>query len=369
MSAGGQQSQPPNKIDGAMALVRTAWTEDRVRLAMEGLRSRRVRRVRRRQRALLGITLVLVGGAGGWGARRFFTQPASTLQLVQTTTVPPADGVVRLPDGSSAVPLGASDRVELVEFSAHKRRIRLVAGAARFAVAPDRARPFVVEAGAVTVEAIGTRFVVTQDGERVAVTMEEGSVKVTWPHGHTTLVAGQRGEFPPVASAGPVRRGEKKSSPTGSRQAWRSLGQRGHYEEAFEALSAAGPTAVPDEAGALLDAADVARLSGHPRQAVPHLTRMLNRFSTDPRAPFAAFTMGLVYLQELGRPGEAADAFARARRFQPSGILAEDALAREVEAAFRAGDTERAHRQAMVYVRLYPQGRRLHAVRRHGALE
>jgi hypothetical protein len=72
-------------------------------------------------------------------------------------------------------------------------------------------------------------------------------------------------------------------------------------------------------------------------------------------------------LDELGRPGEAAAAFARARA--AGGPLAEDALAREVEAASRAGDTTRSRELAREYQTLYPKGRRTKAVSKFGGLD
>ena len=115
----------------------------------------------------------------------------------------------------------------------------------------------------------------------------------------------------------------------------------------------------------LLLAADVARLSHHSGQAVTPLRRLLASFPGDPRAPLAAFTLGRVLLDELGRPREAAEAFARAR----SGAMAEDALAREVEAWSRAGDSATARTRAELYLQLYPKGRRDRSVRRYGGLE
>jgi len=53
---------------------------------------------------------------------------------------------------------------------------------------------------------------------------------------------------------------------------------------------------------------------------------------------WAAFTLGRVLLDELGRPSEAVDAFPLAR--SSGGPLAEDALAREVEALSRAGERQ-----------------------------
>jgi transmembrane sensor len=52
----------------------------------------------------------------------------------------------------------------------------------------------------------------------------------------------------------------------------------------------------------------------------------------------------------------------------PSGGLAQDALAREVEAWARAGAADRARSAATEYARLYPTGRRLAAVRDLGGI-
>jgi transmembrane sensor len=89
--------------------------------------------------------------------------------------------------------------------------------------------------------------------------------------------------------------------------------------------------------------------------------------ASDPRAGLASFTLGRVLLDELGRPREAADAFARAR--QAGGPLAEDALAREVEATARAGDKVRSRELAGEYQALYPNGRRAKAVSRWSGLD
>lgn len=116
-------------------------------------------------------------------------------------------------------------------------------------------------------------------------------------------------------------------------------------------------------------ASDVARLSGHASDAVDPLRRVMRDHASDPRAPLGAFTLGRVLLDELGRPAEAATAFARARSLAPGGPLEEDALAREVEAWSRAGDTNKAREAADLYLATFPSGRRLHSVRRFGGLE
>jgi transmembrane sensor len=124
---------------------------------------------------------------------------------------------------------------------------------------------------------------------------------------------------------------------------------------------------VRDETADLLLAADTARLSGDPGAAVPYLERVVRNHAGDPRAGLASFTLGRVLLDELGRPSEAADAFARARK--GGGPLAEDALAREVEATARAGDTVRSQELAREYQALYPNGRRAKSVSRWGGLD
>jgi transmembrane sensor len=83
----------------------------------------------------------------------------------------------------------------------------------------------------------------------------------------------------------------------------------------------------------------------------------------------AAFTLGRVLLEELGQPNEAAAAFARAEALAPRGALAQDAIAREVEAWSRAGEVSRARARAEEYLRRYPEGRRIRSVRHFGGID
>jgi len=128
-------------------------------------------------------------------------------------------------------------------------------------------------------------------------------------------------------------------------------------------------TPVAPDIEVLMRSADAARRAGHPAQAIPYLRRLLREHPGDARAPLAAFTLGRIFLAELGQPTDAADAFALARRLAPRGPMASHALAREVEAAARGGDVARARRLAETYAAHYPAGPQLAAVRRHGGIE
>lgn len=148
---------------------------------------------------------------------------------------------------------------------------------------------------------------------------------------------------------------------------WRALAREQDYARAYEAMRAE-PKPVRDEAEDLLLASDVARLSKHPAEAIAPLQKIVRDHRGDARAPLAAFTLGRVLLEEK-RAREAADAFAEARALDPHGAVAEDALAREAEAAAAAGDGARARRVAESYVAAYPNGARVALVRRWGNLD
>ncbi|WP_129778619.1 FecR family protein [Peristeroidobacter soli] len=83
---------------------------------------------------------------------------------------------VTLSDGSLVV-LGGSTGLA-VAFSERQRVVRLDRGEAYFQVAKDSSRPFIVQAGAASVTAVGTAFNVNQREDRSIVTVTEGRVLV-----------------------------------------------------------------------------------------------------------------------------------------------------------------------------------------------
>jgi transmembrane sensor len=279
------------------------------------------------------------------------------------------------PNGSAITTLLTPDSELVPEPDGGGRAFSLRKGAARFVVSHDEAHPFRVRVGALLIEDVGTVFTVRLSNATAEVSVDEGRLRIAVEGRSFELGPGERrvldtqnGDL--VASDERNDRAAAEapaSAPRAAAPAWRPLAESGRFGEAYESLQRAGRGVVRDEAGDLLLAADVARLSGHPLDAVPFLDQLLRSRASDPRAGLAAFTLGRVLLDELGRPAEAASAFDRARK--AGGPLAEDALAREVEASSRAGDVPRARSLAIEYERLYPNGRRSRSVAKFGGLE
>lgn len=84
--------------------------------------------------------------------------------------------LVSLPDGSQ-VRIGARSSVA-VNYTDEGRYLVLEGGEAFFEVAHDANRPFIVQAGSVSVRAVGTGFNVRRAAERVMITVSQGTVDV-----------------------------------------------------------------------------------------------------------------------------------------------------------------------------------------------
>lgn len=343
------------KVDGG-------WGPERDRAARLAIERRRARRraAMRLGGAAAAVALVATGGWSATRGVRAHAPPAPAVAASAASSSTTGDAVAITPLSLETIVEPMPDR--------RGRGFLLRSGGARFIASHDPEHPFVVVAGDVVIEDVGTTFTVRYvSNERVDVAVEEGQVRVHAGARMADLAAGEEQDFA-VSSLAPTsqpapRRGTRET-PTSS---WRTLAESGRYDEAHAALKRSGPNAVGDETADLLLAADAARLSGHPAAAVPYLERVARRDASDPRAGLASFTLGRVLLEELGRPREAADAFARARK--AGGPLAEDALAREVEASARAGDTVQARELAREYQVLYPNGGRAKAVSRWGGLD
>lgn len=324
------------KIDAARGSLQVDWNPDRARSAERGVHKLRRRRAAVRAVGATAAVLALVAG---------------TAYLSRLTRAPEAmtvaEGrVLRFEDGSSAT-LFDDASVTRTSNEPNRTVVEIVKGGARFEVARNPTRVFRVESGPVAVEVLGTQFTVEKLEGRSRVAVHSGRVRVLAPSGTVELGAGESGEY---ADAEPAAAEPEAPVPS--------------------PLPKAAPRTrlVPDDTAELFRAADVARLSRKPAEAVEPLLKVLRR-PADPKAPLAAFTLGRLYLDDLGRPRDAARAFADAYKLSPKGPLAEDALAREVEAWSRAGETMRARDAASEYAEKFPAGLRLKAVKRFGGLE
>ena len=269
-------------------------------------------------------------------------------QTVLTSVAAPASSrTLVLADGSEVAPIEGTT-VQLVDQSPGRMTVQLRSGAAQFRIRHNPRRVFLVDAGSVQIEDLGTVFGVDHKPEgEVHVVVFEGRVAVLSVASgvRVELNAGDDRLFPsiPKASEGPV---VAVGSPEVSERATGASAPHG------QARLRSG-----EDPSVLLLAADRARRSRHPWEAVAPLRRLIERYPKDPRAPSAAFTLGWVLLTDLARAHEAAAAFAEAERSAPRGPLAEDAAARVAEAWQKAGDLRRAAEAARHYEQLYPSGR------------
>ncbi|HVG57411.1 MAG TPA: FecR domain-containing protein [Hyalangium sp.] len=372
------------QLKQARPLLEPQWTPERA----EAVRRKMAVTRRKRQVRRAGLSVLALLVAVGMGALLWRSPSDAPLADVTVVAVSPETRWIR----SSAEPGLES--------------VALEQGGAWFNVERNPLRVFRVSAGPVDVDVLGTRFLVERKDKQVYVAVDHGRVRVRWPQGSRELTAGQSAWFPPapepppppqptapapelkpqpppVAPPAPVQPSARPTvrpqpplpeppkaqpQPPEPPKSWQQLAQEGDFDGAWEALES-DRMSLRDDPAELLLVADVARLSRHAEMALPPLNQVIERHPGDPRAPLAAFTLGRVLLEELGWPREAAAAFAQARALSPTAPLAEDALAREVEAHSRAGDTARARTLAEEFVRLYPSGQRLRAVRHFGGLE
>ena len=340
--------------------VEAPWPSARLEANLQRVYERARRRFPRLK--LAAGTAALAAAAallwlGPWQATAPVVSRSAATVLAPVASAP--DPKTTFADGSVARVSGGG---ELVVKSATPEHIEavLAAGAADFEVTKEPKREFVVQAGPVRVRVVGTRFRVERLGERTRVSVSEGKVEVQRGDKLDYLEAGESRFFP---SAPEANERAPRPSAGGARASFVALARAGEFKAAYQVMSQ-NPAVVGSSAEELMLAADAARLSSHPEEAVRYLKRVTNEHGRDSRAPLAAFTLGRLLLSQLSRPGEAADAFALSRRLRPAGGLSEDALAREAEARGSAGASGRARTLAREYVARYPHGKHLSTMQR-----
>ncbi|MFC5345564.1 FecR domain-containing protein [Brevundimonas staleyi] len=124
-----------------------------------------------RRHLLTGAGGALAAGLAGVGLFGLAARRGTVrTRLGEVRVVPLADGSVMTLN---------TDTLVRVSYSGERRLIDLVEGEALFDVAPDPARPFIVDAGATQARAVGTSFTVRRLGdEPVEVLVREGVVEV-----------------------------------------------------------------------------------------------------------------------------------------------------------------------------------------------
>lgn len=288
-----------------------------------------------------------------------------------------------LNDGSR-ITVARGSQLEVLESSASKLMLALRHGRARFDVRPHGPRAWQVECAGVTVQVVGTSFIVERTDDEVRVSVERGTVLVSGeavPDRVQRVSAGERlsarhgssaAPVAPAAGAGsiappsPVDGGTEDGAARAAESTWRESARRQKWKSAWQALRKDGlaqQTRSADRIEDLLLLADVARLSDHPEEAVAPLERVTER-THDARAGLAAFTLGRLRLDELEDPARAVADLSLALTLSLPASLEHDARARLVEAYARAGMSERARAAAADYHARYPEGRRAEQVDR-----
>ncbi len=271
-----------HKLAEAAKDVGLEWSDARAR-RVEGMMLRRKTR-RAQVRAGVGVALALACGFGALQYAR--TRGGDT---VAKTTPAPTSSIapVTFVDGSTATPLLPDSVVETKVAAADRVEVTLVKGAARFEITKNPSRTFRVTRGATLVEVLGTGFSVEPAPGGTQVTVHHGRVRVTCHGVASELALGDKTvclDAEPTIAAPSVSASASASvsasvvpsvSASAAVAARRTLAHDGEYDKAWTALAGAN---IKDEPNELLLAADVARLSHHAAQAVPHLKRVVEKF-------------------------------------------------------------------------------------------
>lgn len=235
---------------------------------------------------------------------------------------------VSFEDGSTLTALTSDTILETLAMTERDVTLRLASGAVDVTVAKGGVRKWTIEAGELSVEVVGTRFVVTRSLDRTSVSVAEGVVLVRsakLEDGVKRLVAGTRVE---VATAETTRR------------------------------------SAPPSFGALLSQADAARQAGDLRAAAVHLQQLVRTFPHDVRTGVAAFQLALVTQQLGASASQVVAAFETALAKARGQSLRQDCYWRLVLALEHAGDAPQARQRAEQSLRDFPNGRYAAELRR-----
>jgi hypothetical protein len=227
-----------------------------------------------------------------------------------------------------------------------EQRLAVTRGAVRFHVVHDPARRFVVTAGGVEVDDVGTVFTVARegkDGELVRVSVASGDVQVrVGSQAPRPLHEGESLTTPeplPEAPSGSPPAPERPPSVSVGASAATSVPSSNAVVDASPPSESPPPppppvgaarSADPISAKGLLAAATAARQAGDLSAEAQALDTLRRRFPRDPRAPIAGFELGIIRMDQLGNRRGALEALRAAIALGPGASFREDAEARIV---------------------------------------
>jgi transmembrane sensor len=151
-------------------VVALSTREPHASLEIQEIPIRKTKPLGRGMRLAMAASVVAVMFFLGWETLSLYANPHYSTAVGEQRSVPLEDG--------SLVYLNTDSELA-VDLSGSERRITLTRGEARFTVAKDPNRPFIVTTRHATVRALGTIFNVQTGGERTAVSVIEGRIVVT----------------------------------------------------------------------------------------------------------------------------------------------------------------------------------------------
>ncbi len=314
----------------------------------------RLRTPRRRpgpSRLLLGAGL---GACAIVGALVLFESAADAPRASGSGAVEAALGPLEATETATPHTLGDGSRLRLepgaridrLAVNEHRVLLHHVRGRALYEVVSRPSRSFIIDAGTISIEVTGTRFVVDRGAERVRVEVYEGAVVVRGagiPDRVSRVASGDVLEVPLVGAAPDDPGAPDPGAP-----------DPGAVPVAPRRPS---PDTRPPDARAQVEdwlaRADRARADGRPGDAVEPLEQVAARGGR--RGALAHHTLGRLWMDELGRRDRAAEAFAQALEGDLPASLVAPALYRRF-LCLRDREAGAARGAATAYLRARPRG-------------
>lgn len=380
----------PNDLRDHADEARIARVWDRLEQDLAGTREAPARRSGLVLSLLAATVAAFAGGlfAGKvvWGERPQASltavAPSDHAEFLDVLAAGSESRTVPLPGGGQ-ITLAPESTVEVERTSSGVITLRLVRGeasvdTAKLAVAPELA---IVAGEARLSTAAGSVVRVRRNQNDMDVDVTDGSVRITSPAGSQELGHGEPAISVPIrrdVTAVPTSVTRPRLLPPPRLQPtdtmspvtidevppasdWRTRVKAGELTEALGMLRSQpggirGAITSARSATELMAISDVARhKGGDPSAAVDALTRVVQDFPSDPNAQVAAWTLGKMY-EKMGQPVLAQTYFEKYRSLSPNGVLAEDALCKQIRAEHRASHKDEAVRMGKEYLNKYPDG-------------